>query len=68
MELADLEKWISSENVARFRDRLADPRYEALHGQLQGMLDRELAKIQTAFPNKSFQPLGVLVAHDVGRL
>jgi len=47
---ADLDKWVSSENIARCRARLADPRFEALHVQYQDMLDRELTKEQAEFP------------------
>jgi hypothetical protein len=42
----ELDKWISSENIARCRERLADPYYEGLRVQYQNMLDRELAKIK----------------------
>jgi len=51
MEQADLEKWVSSENIALFRDRLADRSYEALHVQYLGLLDQELAKMPVKFPN-----------------
>jgi hypothetical protein len=50
MERADLDKWVSSENITRCRARLADPSYSALHPQYQEILDRELAKIKAAFP------------------
>jgi len=46
MTHADLEKWICTENVARFRKQLSDPREEAHHRQLQGLLARELIKLQ----------------------
>ena len=46
----DLDKWVSAENVAGCRERLADPSYSGLHPQYQNMLDRELAKIKAAFP------------------
>lgn len=50
MERVDLEKWVSSENVIRFRDRLTDPSYDTLHVQYRDLLNRELAKIQAIFP------------------
>jgi hypothetical protein len=46
----NLDKWVSTENLARCRKRLADPSFAAVHVQYQDMLDRELAKIKAEFP------------------
>jgi hypothetical protein len=42
----DLEKWVATENVARFRNQLSDPRDVVHHRQLEGLLARELIKLQ----------------------
>ena len=52
--LPDLEKWVSTENVAQFRGQLSDPRDDAHRGQLEGLLARELIKLQAMFPNECF--------------
>ena len=51
LALPDLEKWVSTENVARYRKQLSDPRDDVHHRQLEGLLARELIKLQAMFPN-----------------
>ncbi len=51
MAQIDLEQWVSTENIARYRDWLSDPTHEAQHNQVEDLLARELIKLQTMFPN-----------------
>jgi hypothetical protein len=48
---ADLEKWVATENVFRFRKQLSDPDETDHHRQLEDLLARELIKLQAMFPN-----------------
>jgi hypothetical protein len=51
MAVPDLEMWAATENIARFRKQLGDARDEAHHRQLEGLLERELIKLQAMFPH-----------------
>ena len=50
MAHVDLEHWVCTENVDRFRVGLLDETNEVKRAQLQGLLSRELLKLQTMFP------------------
>jgi hypothetical protein len=46
-----LEHWVCTENITQYRLRLQDPAEEVHHDQIEGLLARELAKLQAMFPD-----------------
>lgn len=52
MALPDLEKWVTTENVRQFRKQLSATFDEGEPLQLEGLLARELIKLQVVFPDR----------------
>jgi hypothetical protein len=50
--VSDTDKWVATENISQFRKRLSEPLHEAQRQQLEGLLARELVKLQTRLPDK----------------
>ena len=45
------DQWIATENIARYRNWLNDQTDNIPRNQIEGLLARELAKLQTMFPD-----------------
>lgn len=54
MSPTELEQWVCTENVVLYQKRLNDPTDMTPRNQVEGLLARELAKLQAIFPDETF--------------
>jgi hypothetical protein len=54
MSLTELEQWVCAENVVRYQKWLNDPTDMIPPNQVEGLLARELVKLQTMSPDQTF--------------
>jgi hypothetical protein len=52
MTQIELEKWVCTENIDRFRVGLQDQTDDARRKQLEDLFTREMAKLRIMFPDR----------------